>query len=72
MGKVDEIEEYAKAYEALHGQPPAIEKRGSWLAIGCAFPMKVRKSELPGMTSQLIYLVSLRNAERGRRETPNG
>jgi hypothetical protein len=52
---MDVIQEYAKAYEALHGKPPKIEKRGGWLAIGDWFPVKVRKSQLPSMISQLRY-----------------
>lgn len=50
------LEEYSEAYAAIHGKPPKIQRRGSWLAIGDGpdwATLKVRKSDLPAMTSQL-------------------
>ncbi len=53
-----EIEDYKQAYRACHGEDPVIEKNGSWLAINPPFPLKVRKGQLPAMTSHLRYITA--------------
>ena len=61
---MDEVlSKYAKAYEDLHGEPPIIERRGSWFSIGKGaswMTVKCRKSDIPAMTNQLIFRLKKR------------
>jgi len=63
-----EQEEYEAAYEALYGKRPVIKKRGSWLAIGDGpdwMALKVRRSELQAMTSQLRFRLKQKEQSDG-------